>query len=72
MSLTRCPHCGRHCFTDAATCPSCALTFLPGELLAESSAQEKAFRWKSNAVFIAAFLIMLLGFLFFVQLQSLH
>jgi hypothetical protein len=69
MSLTRCPSCRRHCFTDAASCPSCQKVFQPGVLLAQFVAKENAFSRKASALFLAAFLTLLAA-LVFVQLQA--
>ena len=69
MSLTLCPHCRRHCFTDAASCPSCGHAFQAGALQAQAVAEEKAFSKRANALFFSA-LLTLLGVLLFVQIQA--
>jgi hypothetical protein len=69
MSLTQCPNCRRRCFTDAASCTNCLLTFGPGLLQSYAVADEKALSAKTNAVFLSLFLIWLAMFLFF-QLQG--
>jgi hypothetical protein len=69
MSLTQCPNCRRRCFTDAASCTNCFLTFEPGLLQAYAVAEEKALTTKTNAVFLSLFL-MWLGVLLFYQLRG--
>lgn len=51
MTITRCPNCQRHCFTDASECQKCALVFEPGLLNRQSDAKEKKFLTKSYALF---------------------
>ena len=65
MSLTQCPNCGRRCFTDAAACTKCSLTFKPGVLQAYAVAGEKSFSAKTNALFLGLFLIWLATLVFF-------
>lgn len=67
MSLTRCPHCRRLCFTDAATC--CGQIFEPGVLQVQAVSKEKAFSRKANALFLYA-LLTVLTVLLLVQLQA--
>jgi hypothetical protein len=54
MNITKCPSCGRLCFSDAPFCPSCAVAFQAGELNAKADAEERAFNRKWNLIFIAA------------------
>ena len=68
MSLTKCPNCHRHCFTDAASCPSCGKTFQPGLLQAQVIVKEKVFSTKANTLFLSLFLTVL-AVLVFVELQ---
>src|SRR4030095_1141315 len=68
MSLTQCPNCHRHCFTDAASCPSCGRTFPSGGLEAQAVAKEKAFSRNSITLFLSLFL-SILAVLVFVELQ---
>ena len=55
MSLTHCPDCGCLCFVDSASCPSCAVSFLPGVLRAAAATEERSFRRRSNIVFLVDF-----------------
>lgn len=55
MSLTHCPDCRRLCFADAASCPSCAVSFRPGALGDAAAAEEKSFRRRSNVMFLIPF-----------------
>ena len=59
MGLTKCPHCRKLCFTDAALCPSCRQAFQNGELQAKADAENKAFVRKGYATFLIALLAML-------------
>ena len=43
MNLTKCPHCRKLCFADAALCPSCRQAFQNGELQAKADVENKAF-----------------------------
>ena len=57
MTITRCPRCQRHCFTDAEECQDCALVFEPGLLNSRSDAKEQRFVTKSYALFAGLFVI---------------
>ena len=57
MTITRCPRCQRHCFTDARICQECALVFEPGSLNRQSDAKERRFVTKSYLLFAGLFLI---------------
>ena len=57
MTITRCPRCQRHCFTDAEECQECALVFEPGLLNSRSDAKERRFVTKSYVLFAGLFLI---------------
>lgn len=69
MNLIQCPNCHRLCFTDAIVCPSCAKTFQPGVLAAQSFAKEKAFSTKANILFLSLFLTVL-AVLVFIEVQA--
>ena len=66
MSLTQCPNCHRHCFTDAAYCPSCG-TFQSG-LQAHAVAKEEVFSRKAITLSLSLFL-SIFAVLVFVELQ---
>jgi hypothetical protein len=68
MSITKCPRCGRLCFSDALSGHSCAVAFQAGELSANVAAEEEAFNRKWDLIFIAA-LAVLLAALVFVGLR---
>ena len=57
MTITRCPHCQRHCFTDARECQECALVFEPGLLNSQSNAKERRFVTKSYVLFAGLIVI---------------
>ena len=57
MTITRCPHCQRHCFTDATECQECGLVFEPGLLNRQSDAKERRFVTKSYVLFAGLLLI---------------
>ena len=65
MGLTQCPNCSRRCFTDAASCTKCFLTFKPGVLQAYALAEEKSFSVRTNALFLSLFLIWVAVLMFF-------
>jgi uncharacterized membrane protein YvbJ len=57
MTITRCPRCQRHCFTDAQECQQCALPFEPGLLNRQANAKESRFVTKSYMLFASLLLI---------------
>ena len=57
MTITRCPRCQRHCFTDARECQQCGVIFEPGLLNKQSVAKEKKFVIKSYVLFAGLMLI---------------
>ncbi len=68
MSLTKCPKCHRHCFTDSVSCPSCGRTFQSGMLEAQAVTFEKAFSRNANTLFLSLLLALLAVFVF-VEVQ---
>lgn len=64
MSLTKCPACRKLCFTDAASCPSCARAFQPAELRTQAEAEERAFQRKGHILFLVLLLAPLMVLLF--------
>jgi hypothetical protein len=69
MTITRCPRCQRHCFTDARECQECALVFELGLLNRQSDAKEGRFLTKSYVLFAGLFVIPVI--LAVVQLSGL-
>ena len=69
MTITRCPRCQRHCFTDAVECPECALVFESGVLIRQANAKEKSFITKSYALF-ASLLVIVVVILMLVQIYE--
>ena len=66
MSLTKCPDCRRLSFVEGESCPGCARAFRPGELRAQSNAEERAYGRRSNGLFAALFLFALAALSFVV------
>jgi hypothetical protein len=60
MTITKCPRCQRHCFTDAGECLECALVFEPGALNRQADAKERRFVSKSYVLFACLLLIPVL------------
>lgn len=63
MSLTQCPDCRRLTFINASSCPSCERSFETGVLQAKADAEERAFKRKYGALFLAVLVILLGGLL---------
>ena len=57
MTITRCPRCQRHCFTDAIECKECGLVFEQGLLIRQSNAKER--RFLSNSYVLIAGLLLI-------------
>jgi uncharacterized membrane protein len=57
MTITRCPRCQRHCFTDAGKCQQCALVFEPGVLNRQANTKERKFVIRSYVLFAILLLI---------------
>ena len=64
MSLTKCPDCRKLCFTDAASCPSCARMFQPTALRTQAEAEERAFQRNGHVLFLVLLLAPLMVLLF--------
>lgn len=69
MTITRCPRCQRHCFTDARECQECVLVFELGLLNRQSDAKERRFLTRSYVLFAGLFVIPVI--LAVVQLSGL-
>ncbi len=65
MTITRCPRCQRHCFTDAAECQQCAMVFEPGLLNRQANTKERRFVIKSYVLFATLLLIPVIILLVF-------
>jgi hypothetical protein len=64
MSLSKCPDCRKLCFTESASCPSCARAFQPAELRTQAEAEERAFQRKGHVLFLVLLLAQLMVLLF--------
>ena len=62
MTITRCPRCQRHCFSDAIECQECALVFELGSLNSQAIAKERKFVARSYVLFGGLFLIPVIAF----------
>lgn len=60
MSLTHYPDCHGLSFVDAASCPSCAQAFLPGQLQKVADAENRAFKRRGVILFFALLSISLI------------
>ena len=69
MTITRCPRCQRHCFTDAIECQECALVFESGVLIRQSNAKEKSFITRSYVLF-GTLLLIVIAVLMLVQIYE--
>jgi hypothetical protein len=69
MTITRCPRCQRHCFTDAIECQECALVFESGSLNRQANAKERRFLTRSYVLFASLLLIPVVT-LFVVQIND--
>ena len=66
LGLTQCPDCHHLGFLDAASCPSCGRTFLPGVLRSKAAAEDRAFMGRYIALFLIATLTTLMVLLLVV------